>query len=181
VDERGGRPSTQDRADASPEVEGVSDNADIAAVEGGQERPLSERVHIVARGDTLAGIAERYGVTVAQLREWNGLRGSTIHVGQALNLGGPPETDPEEIGEAEARSDAIADPPEGAPVEIHVVGRGEYLARIAARHGVTIADLMEWNDLRTTRLDVGQELRVTPPPGPASRIEPITPPLENGS
>ncbi len=176
VDERGGRPTAQDRTSASPEAEGASDDAGIAAVEGGQERPLSERVHIVARGDTLAGIAERYGVTVAQLREWNGLRGSIIHAGQALNLGGPPEPEPEAVERAER-------PSETAPrsARIHVVRRGEYLTRIADRYGVTVADLMEWNGLTSTRLDVGQELRVTAPPAPASRIEPITPPLENGS
>lgn len=183
VDERGGRPSADDRAGASPSVERLSEQPDIAAVEGGQERPLSERVHIVAQGDTLAGIADRYGVTVAQLREWNSLRGSTIHAGQALNLGGPPEPDPEGT-EADAPSDAIAEPSAAeaaAPVEIHVVGRGEYLARIADRYGVSVAELMAWNGLTSTRLDVGQELRVTAPPTPASRIEPITPPLENGS
>lgn len=171
VDERGGRPRADDRAGASPSVERLSEEADIAAVEGGQERPLSERVHIVAQGDTLAGIAERYGVTVAQLREWNGLRGSTIHAGQALNLGGPPEPEPEGTEAADAPS----------PVEIHIVGRGEYLARIADRYGVSVAELMAWNGLTSTRLDVGQELRVTAPPTSASRIDPITPPLENGS
>jgi len=183
VDERGRRPTVEDRGIASPEAGDAADDADIAAVEGGQEQPLSERVHIVARGDTLADIAERYGVTVAQLREWNGLRGSTIHVGQALNLGGPPEPEPEESDGAAQQSDAIADSAatEAPRPETHVVGRGEYLARIADRYGVTVAELMAWNRLTSSRLDVGQELRVTAPPASASRIEPLTPPLENGS
>lgn len=40
--------------------------------------------YIVRRGDTLAGIAARCGVTVTLLRRWNGLRSDTIWPGQIL-------------------------------------------------------------------------------------------------
>jgi len=43
-------------------------------------------VHTVARGDTLAKIAPRYGATVRQLQEWNGINGTTIHIGQQLKV-----------------------------------------------------------------------------------------------
>ena len=35
-------------------------------------------VHIVKRGDTLGGIAQRYKVSIKQLRQWNKLRGNKI-------------------------------------------------------------------------------------------------------
>ena len=38
----------------------------------------------VQRGDTLGGIARRYGVSVANLMRWNGLNSSIIRVGQVL-------------------------------------------------------------------------------------------------
>jgi membrane-bound lytic murein transglycosylase D len=38
----------------------------------------------IRRGDTLDAIAKRFGVTVDQLKAWNGLRGSRIHEGQYL-------------------------------------------------------------------------------------------------
>ena len=40
--------------------------------------------HVVRRGETLARIAKRYGVTVSQLKRWNGLKSSVIRVGQKL-------------------------------------------------------------------------------------------------
>jgi murein DD-endopeptidase MepM/ murein hydrolase activator NlpD len=40
----------------------------------------------VVRGDTLGRIAAAHGVTVAQLRAWNGLQGDLIEVGQVLRL-----------------------------------------------------------------------------------------------
>ena len=41
-------------------------------------------VHTVKRGQTLGGIAQKYGVTVSQIKKWNNLRGDMIYVGQRL-------------------------------------------------------------------------------------------------
>lgn len=44
----------------------------------------AEREYVIASGDTLSAIAERYNVTVNQLIQKNGLQSSTIRVGQRL-------------------------------------------------------------------------------------------------
>jgi membrane-bound lytic murein transglycosylase D len=52
--------------------------------------PQTQRiVYRVQRGDTLIRIAQRHGVTVAQLRQWNNIRGSTIRIGQRLTIHRP--------------------------------------------------------------------------------------------
>ncbi|MCL6526947.1 MAG: phosphodiester glycosidase family protein [Thermaceae bacterium] len=43
------------------------------------------------------------------------------------------------------------------------VERGDSLERIGRRYGASVAQLMRWNKLKTTRLQPGQRLRVTPP------------------
>jgi len=54
---------------------------------GGGTIPSSGSVHIVRRGETLAGIASRYGTTVAAIATLNGLRNpNLIYVGQRLNI-----------------------------------------------------------------------------------------------
>ncbi len=42
--------------------------------------------YVVRRGDTLSGIAERYRCSVGDLKSWNGLKSSTIYVGQKLKI-----------------------------------------------------------------------------------------------
>lgn len=43
-----------------------------------------EFVYRIKRGDTLSGIAKRYGVSIKALKNWNGLKNSTIRVGKKL-------------------------------------------------------------------------------------------------
>ena len=52
------------------------------------DRPL---LYAVRPGDALSLIAERFGITVAELRTWNGIEGDRILVGQELRLAPSPE------------------------------------------------------------------------------------------
>jgi LysM repeat protein len=45
--------------------------------------------YTVRKGDTLAKIAQRCGVSVASLKKLNGLRGNTISIGQTLLVRAP--------------------------------------------------------------------------------------------
>jgi membrane-bound lytic murein transglycosylase D len=49
-------------------------------------------VYRVKSGDVLGAIANRYGVSVQQLKEWNGITGSMIRVGQKLYIHADPST-----------------------------------------------------------------------------------------
>ena len=42
--------------------------------------------HVVRRGDTLIGIAQQYGVSVANIKDWNNLTSNTIRIGQRLKV-----------------------------------------------------------------------------------------------
>jgi hypothetical protein len=47
---------------------------------------------------------------------------------------------------------------------IHVVQKGEYLSKIAEQYGVTVADIVEANELENpSQLRVGQKLVIPPP------------------
>ena len=57
-----------------------------AAPEPEPEPEPQEVYHTVRRGDTLIAIARRYGVSVSQIRQLNGVRGSSIRAGQRLRV-----------------------------------------------------------------------------------------------
>ena len=124
--------------------EGATGTASTASSSAGAPTGL----YTVRRGDTLSGIGARVGASVAQLRAWNGIRGSTIHVGQRLKVPG-------------SASPAPAALPPGS--NRYRIQSGDSLSTIAARFGVSIADLRAWNNLRSTRITAGKELVVRPP------------------
>ncbi|MEN3026730.1 MAG: LysM peptidoglycan-binding domain-containing protein [Chlorobiota bacterium] len=133
-------------------------------------------VHIVRRGETLAGIAARYGVPVSELQRLNRLgrrlrAGMRLHipvVTTATNLNAtgsdsartlPPPPTADIPGPASPPSSTATSSPQQR-VTYHLVRRGETLARIAQRYGVSIAELKSWNRLRGDRLKAGQRLRI---------------------
>ncbi len=46
----------------------------------------ANKIHQVKKGETLSGIAKRYGVTVANIKKWNGLRNHIVKPGQRLTI-----------------------------------------------------------------------------------------------
>jgi len=69
--------------DADTNLDETFDSAEFKA-------PLEDHtrrvVYRVKRGDTLSAIARRYGVSVNQIKEWNGLRKSDVQAGQRLSV-----------------------------------------------------------------------------------------------
>ena len=149
--------------------------------------------HIVQSGDILSSIALTYGVTVDELRAWNGLTSDWLDVGDVIYVvptGGPVQTTPESTPEtptetptnteeSSQESDAssedeeatddetgtinLADLPEAARPETHVVQTGDNVWRIAEQYSISADSLRNWNNLEDDSLLVGTELFVSNP------------------
>lgn len=50
----------------------------------GVTQSRTKKMHVVRRGETLAGVARKYRVPVSQLIRWNNLKGSRVKAGQSL-------------------------------------------------------------------------------------------------
>jgi len=128
---------------------------------------------LVASGQSLSGIAVRYGVTVAQLREWNGLTSDTLRIGQRLRVQPPSARSHGAIGTPAAEGRMTPRPPQASAHSatpntpdadgMITVQPGQTLSGIAAKYKVSTVNLRQWNKLQNDRLQNGQKLRVQAP------------------
>ncbi len=100
--------------------------------------------HTVTRGETLSGIAAKYGVSMATLRELNSLKRDVVWVGQRLKV---PATSA--VTTAASRHPAR-----------HKVVRGDSLTAIAAKYGVSPKAIMQANNMKSSNVMLGQNLKI---------------------
>ncbi|MBB5351750.1 LysM repeat protein [Haloferula luteola] len=77
------------RAEQNDEVSRPAESSSADSREERREEPSGRaREYVVRPGDTLSGIAKRYGVSVAQIKRDNGLRSDMLRIGQKLSIKG---------------------------------------------------------------------------------------------
>jgi membrane-bound lytic murein transglycosylase D len=101
--------------------------------------------HVVQAKETLYGIAHTYNVGVMDLVQWNNLKiQDGIRPGQVIKLEDP------EAPVIVAAVKAIE----------HEVKTTDTLYSIARKYGVTIKELMEWNNKKDFSLAIGEKLTI---------------------
>jgi cell wall-associated NlpC family hydrolase len=102
--------------------------------------PPRGEVYVVKKKDTLAGIARKTGVSIAELREINRLPGSALKIGQKLSLKYP---EPEE--QAELLAEFTGDEPETDGADGAILTPDEAWAEIERRKQENVALLGKWS------------------------------------
>lgn len=99
------------------------------------------QTYTVKRGDTLYGISNQFGVSVADLARINNVDPSRLQIGQVLIIPTASGTNPDSSF-------------------IYTVKKGDSLYSIAKRYNTTVNDIVKLNNLKSTNLSIGQSLRI---------------------
>lgn len=99
--------------------------------------PTGEKTYTVKSGDSLYQIANKLGVSIESLIQANNLSSNLLSIGQILVI--PDEVKPQEYG-------------------IYTVSKGDTLYGIASKNNLTVNELLDFNNLSSTKLSVGQQL-----------------------
>lgn len=111
-------------------------------------------VYSVRRGDSLWSISRQFGVTVQNLVDANpGINPNAIQYGQKIMV---PDHLSTGTGSSATSASAATVLPPGSST--YTVKSGDYLARIASLHGVTVGSIRQANNLKSDLIQVGQEL-----------------------
>ncbi|MBI2344019.1 MAG: LysM peptidoglycan-binding domain-containing protein [Deltaproteobacteria bacterium] len=134
----------------------------------------------VRRGDSLYVIARRYGMTVRELKQRNGLTTNQLRAGERLIVSGPVGVAAQGMPTTTQNGPtALAErAPQASPAyATYVIKSGDTLGTIAREYGMTVPELRRINQLGPrTMIRAGKSLKVvdaTPTPETLPKGEPV--------
>jgi len=141
------------------------------------------KYYTVKRGDNLSEIADKYNVTVSDIKKWNKLKASTVARGKSLKIitnesvvqtvkkESKINTTPLQVKNnqqlASTESKTSKEDKANAKIDTlstiaatYVVQKGDNLSSIAKKNNVTVAEIKEWNKLTGTAIQLGMSLQI---------------------
>ncbi|WP_084786569.1 C40 family peptidase [Bacillus tuaregi] len=146
-------------APAQAGTEAVSTTVTTAATGSGT-------TYTVVKGDTLSAIAYRHGLSLSNLRSWNGLSGDLIYPGQVLKVAANGSVAPSSPGNTSGQGTGTS----AASSSTYTVAAGDTLMKIANRYGISLAELQSWNGISGHLIYPGQVLKVAEAGGGTANI-----------
>ena len=108
------------------------------------------RIYQIQSGDTYYSLAQKYGLSTADLLAFNGTKKSKLNIGDRIKI--PLVKGTKKSGEKSSVSGSI--------FKIHKVQKGENAYRISEKLNIDYRDLIRWNDLgRTAKIYPGMRLK----------------------
>ncbi len=135
----GGGPSTTSTSSSTPSKSSASSST-------GKQTSTSQTTttYTVKKGDTLSGIALKFGLSVAELKKLNNLSSNKINIGQKLKVKG---------GKASSST--------SSGYTTYTVKKGDTFYSIAKNYpGVSAQNIMDFNGTSSSKLKVGMKIKI---------------------
>jgi membrane-bound lytic murein transglycosylase D len=104
----------------------------------------------VKRGDTISGLAEKFGVPTAKIREWNNISGNKLIAGKSIKIYTNGNTS--SLGDNTTKT--------SSNVVYHKIKSGESISQIAELYRVSSSNIRRWNGLRSNKIIAGRTLKI---------------------
>lgn len=148
------------------------------------------KFHKVRRGDNLSEIADRYNVSMSEIKRWNRLKNNKAPLGRNLKIitservasrfkkakidtTAIATTAKTEIQTGNALTQVLTKEPSTTKIyreekvvsfkeitQLHKVKRGDNLGEISDKYGVSIAEIKKWNKLKSNNVALGRNLKI---------------------
>jgi len=115
----------------------------------------SPQKHKVRKGESLSSLSEKFGISVQDLKAWNGLRTNSLLVGRTLVVAKPVNST---LAKNVTKS---ASKTNDSRTAYYVVRKGDSLDRIARKfQGSSVSKIKEDNGLRNSTIKPGMKLKI---------------------
>ncbi len=139
---------SKDRLTAGQYVKIYTNNHISAYGDNTSKTSANVNYYTVKHGDAIGAIAERYKVSIASIKKWNGLRTNKIESGKRLKIYS--DVDINDINSDNNSSLA----------ENYKIRKGDTIDKIAEEHHITVKELKKWNKLSDSDIRAGNKLKI---------------------
>jgi membrane-bound lytic murein transglycosylase D len=143
--------------------------------------------HKIRPGETLSQISQKYGVSMSEIKKFNGIRGTLIRAGKYLVIPYPQnKAYAKQLAKQSAnrkttyrRRSKPVKSVSGRQKYVHVVKKGQTLWDISNLYAVKVSEIQYWNGLGSSRtIYPNQEINIWLP-GKSSVAKSESPPISN--
>jgi membrane-bound lytic murein transglycosylase D len=124
-------------------------------------KPNYKIIHTIQAGETIYRVSKLYNVTVDNLKQWNNLTENTVEIGQELTImGGTTKTVvyAEPTPTKTYNSTTVSSSSGSNNTQYHTLQAGETVFRVSKLYGVTVDEIVRWNNIKNFAVSVGQRL-----------------------
>jgi len=122
---------------------------------GGTTTPTNGTKYTVKSGDSVWGIANKFGISTTDLISWNNIKNNMIHPGDVLIVS------KSAAGSGNSNSGNTGSTTTPATGTKYTVKSGDSVWAIANKYGISMANLVKWNSIRNNFIYPGQVLVVS--------------------
>ena len=120
---------------------------------------IENKYHKVKQGESLGKIADKYNTSLANLKKWNKIKGSTIHPGDKLIVGKTKIT--EQLAEAKVENAPKTKAGNNLDFIYYTVKQGDTLWKIAQKHNSNVDQIKKLNNISNENsIKPGQKIKV---------------------
>ena len=126
-------------------------------------KPNYKIIHTIQAGETIYRVSKIHNVTVENLKQWNNLTENTIEIGQELMIMGgvtKPTVYAQPTTTKTYSSTTVFSSSGSNNTQYHTLQAGETVFRVSKLYGVTVDELVRWNNIKGFAVSVGQRLVV---------------------
>ena len=126
-------------------------------------KPNYKIIHTIQAGETIYRVSKIHNVTVDNLKQWNNLTENTIEIGQELMIMGgvtKPTVYAQPTTTRTHSSTTVSSSSGSNNTQYHTLQAGETVFRVSKLYGVTVDELVRWNNIKGFAVIVGQRLVV---------------------
>lgn len=147
------------KTDTSSQNNAVSDP--VAEV---TEVPIAKKqiAYTVQKGEYISLIARKFQVKVSEIMEWNNLKSESLYAGQKITVY---SNEPVPINSTatvvKTTTPASAASSSVKPAyKYYTAKSGDTLSKIASKYNVSVSQIMQWNNLKSKNVSIGQKFKI---------------------